>query len=98
MIKACFPLLADIDTHEAMGRMANALPSAREFVEAGEEAVVIFDGAGTKRVPELESEEHRYQRVYAELRGHILGACSYCAEVSGEAGEVHRSKPAQSSC
>lgn len=47
----------DTDTHEAMGRMANALTSAKEFIEEGDGAVVIFDGAGTKSVPELESEE-----------------------------------------
>jgi hypothetical protein len=28
MTKVCFVLLADTDTHEAMGRMANALTSA----------------------------------------------------------------------
>ncbi len=30
MAKACFVLLADTDTPEAMGRMANALTSAKE--------------------------------------------------------------------
>lgn len=51
MIKACFLLLADTDTHEAMGPMANALTSAKEFVDAGDDAVVIFDGAGTTGCP-----------------------------------------------
>ena len=36
MAKACVVLLADTDTHEAMGRMANALTSAKEFVDCGE--------------------------------------------------------------
>ncbi len=95
MIKACFLLLADTDTHEAMGRMANALTSATEFVDAGDEAVVIFDGAGTKWVPELESEQHRYHRVYAELREHILGACSYCASsVRGQGTDRSHLSPA----
>ncbi len=86
-----FLLLADADTHEAMGRMANALTSAKESVEAGDEAVVIFDGASTKWVPELESEEHRYHRVYSELREHILGACSYCAQAFGVKDQVEAS-------
>ena len=79
MTKACFVLLADTDTHEAMGRMTNALTSAKEFVDAGDEAVVLFDGAGTKWVPELENEEHRYHRLFVGLGDHIAGACSYCA-------------------
>jgi len=83
MTKACFVLLADTDTHEDMGRMANALTSAKEFVDAGDDAVIIFDGAGTKWVPELESEEHRYHRLYLELQDHISGACSYCAQAFG---------------
>jgi len=83
MAKACVVLLADTDTHEAMGRMANALTSAKEFVEEGDGAVLLFDGAGTKWVPELESEENRYHRLYVELYDHIAGACSYCARAFG---------------
>ena len=91
MTKACFVLLADTDTHEAIGRMANALTSAKEFVDAGDEAVLIFDGAGTKWVPELESEEHRYHGIYAELGDHIAGACSYCAKAFGVKEQIEAS-------
>lgn len=91
MAKACVVLLADTDTHEAMGRMANALTSAKEFVDEGEGAVVIFDGAGTKWVPELESEEHRYHRIYAELADHIVGACSFCATAFGVKDQIEAS-------
>jgi hypothetical protein len=48
MANACVVLLADTETHEAMGRMANALASAKGFVDAGDTPVVVFDGAGTK--------------------------------------------------
>jgi hypothetical protein len=91
MAKACVVLLADTDTHEAMGRMANALISAKDFIDAGDEAVVVFDGAGTKWVPELESEEHRYHRIYTELRDHIAGACAYCAQVFGVKDKIENS-------
>jgi hypothetical protein len=74
-----------------MGRMANALTSAKEFVDAGDQAVLIFDGAGTKWVPELESEEHRYHRIYAELQDHIAGACSYCAQAFGVKDKIESS-------
>lgn len=91
MAKACVVLLADTDTHEAMGRMANALTSAKEFVDAGDGAVLIFDGAGTKWVPELETEDHRYHRIYTELHDHIAGACAYCAKAFGVRDEIESS-------
>jgi len=49
-MKAAIILFADTDRPEGMGRMANALTSAREFNEAGDEVLVIFDGAGVKWV------------------------------------------------
>lgn len=88
MAKACVVLLADTDTHEATGRMANALTSAKEFLDEGDGAMVIFDGAGTKWVPELESEEHRYHRIYADLGDHIAGACAYCAKAFGVKDQI----------
>jgi hypothetical protein len=91
MAKACVVLLPDTDTHEAMGRMANALTSAKEFIDAGDGAVVLFDGAGTKWVPELEAEDHRYHGIYAELHDHIAGACSYCAGAFGVKDQIESS-------
>ena len=43
--------------------MANALTSAREFKEAGDAVVVIFDGAGVRWVAELADEGHKYHRL-----------------------------------
>jgi hypothetical protein len=91
MAKACFVLLADTDTHEAIGRMANALTSAKEFVDAGDEAIVVFDGAGTRWVPELEAQDHRYHQLYMELLDHIAGACSYCAQAFGVKDKIEAS-------
>ena len=48
MPSAAIILLADTETHEGMGRMANALTTVKEFKEAGDDAVVVFDGAGTR--------------------------------------------------
>ena len=91
MTKACFVLLADTDTHEAMGRMLNALTGAKELIDNGDEAVVVFDGAGTKWVPELEAEDHRYHRLYVELQPHFAGACAYCATAFGVKDQIENS-------
>jgi hypothetical protein len=44
-----------------MGRTANALISAKGFVDDG--ALLVFDGAGTKWVPELQSNDHGCRRI-----------------------------------
>jgi len=48
MAKAAIVLLADNETPDGTGRMANALTTAREFAEAGDDVRIIFDGAGVK--------------------------------------------------
>ena len=48
-MKAAIILFADTDRPEGLGRLANALTSAREFMEAGDDVAVIFDGAASRR-------------------------------------------------
>ncbi len=57
MTRACFLLLADTETHDAMGRVA--LTRATEFVEAGDEAVVIVDGPGPDGCPSSKQKSRR---------------------------------------
>jgi hypothetical protein len=75
-------LLADTDTREATGRMANALTLAKESKEAGDEVRLILDGAGTKWAPQLAQEDHKYHRLFDEVRDDA-GACVYCARAYG---------------
>jgi hypothetical protein len=75
-------LLADTDTPEAMGRMANALTSAKEAKDAGDEVRVVLDGAGTKWAIELADESHKYHGLLADVRD-VTGACVYCARAYG---------------
>jgi hypothetical protein len=78
MSKIAVMLLADTDTAESMGRMANALTVASEGKEAGDEVRVVLDGAGTKWAAELASEDHKYHRLFEDVRDET-GACVYCA-------------------
>jgi len=87
-MKAAIILFADTDRPEGMGRMANALTSAREFKEAGDEVVVIFDGAGVKWVPELADEGHKYHGLLDEVRDVVAGACVYCSRAYGVQDQV----------
>jgi hypothetical protein len=88
MARAASVVFADTDRPEGMGRVVNALTTAKEFREAGDEAVVIFDGAGTKWVAELLRENHKYHGLFEDVRGVVGGACSYCAGAHGVKEEV----------
>ncbi len=83
MAKIAVVVLADTETREGLGRVVNALTTAKEFKTAGDEAAVVFDGAGTRWIAELGSAEHRYHGLFEEVRESIAGACSYCASAFG---------------
>ncbi len=79
MAKIAVVVLADIETHAEMGRIANALELAKEAKEAGDEVRVVFDGAGTRWVPELADSEHPLNKPYAAIRDVVSEACAFCA-------------------
>ena len=47
MAKVAIVILADTETGADSARVANALTTAYEFKEAGEEVTLVFTGAGT---------------------------------------------------
>ncbi len=88
MHKIAIVLLADTVTSEGMGRMANALMAAQEFVEAGDDVRFIFDGAAVKWVGELADPDHRYHKVFEKVRDKVTGVCLYCAKAFKVADKV----------
>jgi len=90
MAKAATIVFADTDRAEGLGRVVNALTTAKEFKETGDEARVIFDGAGTKWVAELSEEDHKYHRLFEDVRDQVDGACAYCAQAFGVKDQVQQ--------
>lgn len=82
MAKIAVVLLADTDRPESMSRMANALPTATEAKEAGDEIRVILEGDGTKWGAELADESHKYHRLRRDLKAET-GACAYWSRAFG---------------
>lgn len=82
MMKAVILVLADTETHEDRGRIRNALETATEFKDAGDDVKLIFDGAGTKWIPEISRPDNKYHELYAALKDRTL-ACKYCASAFG---------------
>ncbi|MBX6763510.1 MAG: hypothetical protein K6T51_03585 [Rubrobacteraceae bacterium] len=91
MAKVAIVVLADTETHGDLGRLANALTSAQEFKEAGDEAKIIFDGAGTKWIPELSDPGNKYNKAFEMAKDQIAGACGYCASAFGVKDQIERS-------
>jgi len=55
--------------------------AAKEFAETeGDELELIFDGAGTQWIPELEDEESDYHELYQAVRDDAA-VCDYCSGV-----------------
>lgn len=90
MSKLSIIVMADTDTAEAMGRVANAFMLLSEAVETKANFKFIFEGAGTKWIGALEDENHKLHSLYAGLKQHITGVCSYCASAFGVKSSVEK--------
>ncbi len=87
MATAAIFILAGTESHTDLGRLANGLEAAKEFVETdGDEVTVVFDGAGTQWIPELLDEEHSYHGLFEAVREEVV--CDYCADAFGVADSV----------
>ncbi len=79
MVKAAIVILSEMEEHQDLGRVVNALQLARELKEAGDEAQVIFDGGGAVAAVTLADPEHRLHGLYQEIEDKVAGVCRYCA-------------------
>lgn len=79
MPKISVVVLADTESHADLGRMFNALELVKEAAEAGDQVELVFDGAGTRWVPELIKPSHKAHGVFEKIRPHVAGACAFCA-------------------
>ena len=87
MTKAAIIVLAGNESHADRGRVFNALEAAKEFDENGDDYRLIFDGAGTEWVPELEDEDHDYHQLYSAVSDEA-GVCDFCANAFDVGDEV----------
>ncbi|WP_144901196.1 DsrE family protein [Halobellus captivus] len=83
MTNAAVVILAGTDGHDNLGRLVNGLETAKEFAETeGDDVELIFDGAGTQWIPELEDEDSDYHELYQTVRD-SASACDFCAGAFG---------------
>jgi len=89
-MELCAVVLAGTETHGDLGRLANALETAAEALQAGARVELLFDGADTRWIEQLEDPEHKYHRLWGDLKPHA-GVCSYCARAFGTLKAARRS-------
>jgi len=83
MTKAAVIILAGTEGHENLGRLVNGLETAKEFADhEADEVELIFDGAGTQWIPELEDEDHDSHELYQAVRDDT-SVCEYCSGAFG---------------
>lgn len=75
-----------------MGRAVHGLLYSKDLNEAGHQVQLIFDGAGTTWVREFEKPDHKYHKLYQEVKkaGLIAGACAYCAQAFNVQAEISK--------
>lgn len=88
MTKIAIVVFSDTTSTEAMGKVSNGLMLALESIENSDDLKIIFEGAGTKWIGELEQENHKMHGLYKMVKEHVTGACSYCAQAFGVKNQV----------
>jgi len=87
-LKVAVVVLADTETREGMGRVANALVAVKEFKDADDDVQLIFDGAGVKWAVDLTKPNHKLHGLYEAVKDHVSGVCDYCAGAFDVQGAV----------
>lgn len=91
-MKAAIIVLSDPNNGEdALGRVFNALATAYDFQQQGDEVSVLFQGAGTRWVGELNKSDHPVHELFNTVKDTVAGVSCGCAEVFGATEAVEKS-------
>lgn len=69
-------------------RVYRAMRAAHEFVSAGDEVAIIFDGSGTESLAQMLKPDGRFHAQYSAVSGSIAGACKLCSKSHKVAEEL----------
>lgn len=91
-MKVAIIVLSDPKSGEdALGRVFNALAAAYDFKQQGDEVSVLFQGAGTRWINELNKPDHPVHGLFDAVKESVAGVSCGCAEVFGATEEVEKS-------
>ena len=92
-MKAAIVILSDPSTgsDEALGRFFNALAAAYDFKRRGDDVSLLFHGAGTRWIGEVQNIDHPAHALFAEVKDTVAGVSCGCAEVFGGTEDAEKS-------
>jgi hypothetical protein len=70
-------------TDESLGRVFNALASAYDFKQSGDEVSIIFQGAGSRWIEALTKTDHPAHKLFEAVKDMVSGVSCACADVFG---------------
>lgn len=76
---------------ESLGRVFNALATAYDFKQKGEEVEIVFQGAGSRWPAELTKADHPAHDLYEAVSDTVAGVSCGCADVFGATEEAEQS-------
>lgn len=62
-----------------MSRAYRGLKTALEFVDAGDEVAVVFDGSGVETLAAISDTNSKLNPLLQAISSAVEGACSFCA-------------------
>ncbi|GJL66134.1 MAG: hypothetical protein NPIRA05_11050 [Nitrospirales bacterium] len=78
-------------SEEALGRVFNGLAAAYDFKQAGDEVSILFQGAGTRWIGELNQKQHPAHDLFEAVKDQVAGVSCGCADVFGASEEAEKS-------
>lgn len=92
-MKAAIVILSDpsAGTEEALGRLFNALASAYDFKQNGDDVTLLFQGAGTRWIGEVSKVEHPAHDLFEAIKDTVAGVSCGCADVFGATEDAVKS-------
>jgi intracellular sulfur oxidation DsrE/DsrF family protein len=71
------------DASRDLARAYRGLLTAKEFRDAGDDVVVVYDGSGVDTLAAAADPGHQLHRLVEGLRDITLGACGFCVKAHG---------------
>jgi len=76
---------------EALGRVFNALAMAYDYKQQNNEAIILFQGTGTRWIAELSQSDHPIHGLFESVKDTVAGVSCGCAEVFGATEDIEKS-------
>lgn len=92
-MKAAIVVLSDpkSGTEEALGRVFNAMAAAYDYKNSGDDVTLLFHGAGTRWIGELQKKDHPGHDLFEAVKDRVAGVSCGCADVFGGSDEATQS-------